>query len=500
MFWSEKSRLIFDVNDTDIRFLKNALPKMDKAVIDEQAENLKRNALKPFPTFYSAESFVLLQTGKIWFSDKFYVLRNLYGVLNKPESGYDLFYIKKKDGSLRKLLTPHRELRYAQEFIKANILDLICEQNPDTYAYAYRKGVSVKDNAALHMGKEKIVKLDIKGFFESTSEGKVYAFYERYTPYDKAVLTMLTKLSCCNKALVQGAITSPQIANMILRDFDFEVGKFCAERGITYSRYSDDMTFSGDKAFPSDEVIKFVRDKLSQIGYRLNGSKTRIYGPNNRHKVTGIICNGKLHVEPEYKHELRKQVYYVRKFGVTDHLEQINGKKPTVYEAYEYIRRLYGQVSYALSINPDDEELRKYKEALELNLFVCEKKYETIKTSGSNRLGRFLKSLEDKPYTWFSLNSKNTGTKVVMKFVFENEEKGAVVGLRRYFEDNCNLKGTLDEIFGTWGSSQSYVRYVIDVPFDSEGSSEAFDEIKLVLNSFRQTVKYETVPCDKFDF
>ncbi len=498
MFWNKKDRLIYCVNDKDVSFLKTLSSKRDSAVTEEQICKIKENALKPFPTFYSAESLVLLQPAEVITGNPYEVLEYVYEVLNKPQSGYNSFYIKKKDGSLRRLLTPVFYLRWVQEFIKDNILDLICEQNPDEYSYAYRKGVSVKDNANAHKGREKILKLDIKGFFENTKEGKVYAFYEKYTPYDKTALTILTKLSCCNRALVQGAITSPQIADMILRDFDFEVGEFCAERGITYTRYSDDMTFSGNSDFPCDEVITFVKERLTEFGYHLNGSKTRIYGPNNRHKVTGIICNDKLHVEPEYKHELRKQAYYVRKFGVTDHLEHINGKKPTVYEAYEYIRRLFGQVSYALSINPDDEELRKYREDLALNLFVCEKKFETLKIAGTNRLSGFLKSLKDKPDSRCFVNEKKSCNRMIMHFVFENAEKGAVVGLRHYFENNHKLKGTLDNVFGDWGSGKSYLRYIIDVPFDAEGCAKACDEIGLVVDSFRQTVNYDRALGDGF--
>ena len=65
------------------------------------------------------------------------------------------------------------------------------------------------------------------------------------------------------ESLPQGAPTSPAITNIIMYDFDERVGEFCAERGIAYTRYCDDMTFSG--AFDEREVIDFVKEELDNF-------------------------------------------------------------------------------------------------------------------------------------------------------------------------------------------------------------------------------------------
>lgn len=89
--------------------------------------------------------------------------------------------------------------------------------------------------------------------------------------YEKDVVVMLTNLCCLDGCLPQGAPTSPMLSNILLKDFDNTVAKFTKEKKIRYTRYADDMTFSGD--FNAGEVISFVKSKLYELGLRLNEEK-----------------------------------------------------------------------------------------------------------------------------------------------------------------------------------------------------------------------------------
>ena len=87
-------------------------------------------------------------------------------------------------------------------------------------------------------------------------------FLEEYFP--RGVRILLTYLCTYNEFLPQGAPTSSYISNLVMRDFDEEIGSFCEKNNISYTRYSDDMTFSGN--FGVKSVIYKVKAELKKIG------------------------------------------------------------------------------------------------------------------------------------------------------------------------------------------------------------------------------------------
>ena len=161
---------------------------------------------------------------------------------------------------------------------------------------------------------------------------------------------------CYNReALPQGAPSSPIITNIIMRDFDEKVGKFCDERNISYTRYCDDMTFSGD--FDENQIIEFVKAELFEYGYLLNSKKTTVVSSSGRQIVTGVVVNEKVTVPAEYKSKIRQEVYFCKKFGVENHLQHINYEG----DAKAYLRSLLGRVSFVLQTEPGEQEFLEYK-------------------------------------------------------------------------------------------------------------------------------------------
>ena len=78
--------------------------------------------------------------------------------------------------------------------------------------------------------------------------------------YSESVAMMLTNLCCLEGSLPQGAPTSAALSNILMKDFDYKIGAFCKMYKIRFTRYADDMTFSGD--FDEVKVISFVRKSL----------------------------------------------------------------------------------------------------------------------------------------------------------------------------------------------------------------------------------------------
>lgn len=278
-------------------------------------------------------------------------LTTLYSVSNHIDKHYEYLEIPKKDGTKRKLLVPDYLLKTIQKNILHHILYGI---NISTYVTSYRKGENMVSNARPHLKQPMILKLDIKDFFNHITfeQVKKNVFKEEYFP--EAISTLLTVLCCYHGKLPQGAPTSPMISNIILKEFDEIVGTWCKERNIVYTRYSDDLTFSG--TFEKQEIIMLVKQQLNQFGFRLNTKKTRLLTSQNRQIVTGIVVNEHLQVPRKYRKELRKTIYYCQKFGVKKHLEN----KQIEIEEKEYIQSLKGKILFVLQVNPNDKEFKQY--------------------------------------------------------------------------------------------------------------------------------------------
>ena len=276
----------------------------------------------------------------------------LYGISNNIDSNYDEIIIKKKNKGLRYLSEPSPILKEIQKRILKNVLEgKITSPN----SHAYKKGYSAISNAKVHTNCKVILKLDIKNFFDSINFNMVYNSCFNETLYPKKMGMILTNLCMYNNKLPQGAPTSGYISNIVLRDFDYEVSKYCMKKMINYTRYSDDMTFSGN--FEVRPLIKMINKLLYERGFRLNKSKIKVIWHKTRQQVTGGVVNEKINVSKSFRRKIRQEVYYILKYGVDDHIERRNIK----LSSHKYLEKLIGKINYVLSVNPLDREFISYK-------------------------------------------------------------------------------------------------------------------------------------------
>ena len=273
--------------------------------------------------------------------------KTLYGVSNTVETHYHKVQLPKQDGGVRELSVPDPILKHIQR----RITQLLLLPMPiSRYASAYRYGASTLRNAAPHAGQSGILKLDIRHFFDSIlySTVKDKAFPPEI--YAEPLRILLTMLCYRRDALPQGAPSSPAITNIIMAQFDEEVGAWCRSRSIRYTRYCDDMTFSGD--FDPREVKAFVSQKLREMGFFLNESKSKYLPAGQRQTVTGLVVNEKPAVPSDYLRSLRQELYFCQKFGVSDHMAHLGIKESEAH----YLARLLGRVNYVLQITPGKKE------------------------------------------------------------------------------------------------------------------------------------------------
>lgn len=270
---------------------------------------------------------------------------------------YREFKIFKKQGGVRTIQEPLPSLKEIQQWILKHILYKV-PVSRFSKAYIPKKGI--KENVKYHKKQPKVLALDIQRFFPSINRVRVEKVFKELG-YSAIISALLSKLCCLNEHLPEGAPTSPYLSNIILRGFDKEVADHCNSQTpkIRYTRYADDLTFSGEE-FEEEKLIQFVKEVLEKESLKLNGQKTKIMKPNQRQVVTGIIVNNKkIQVPKEKRKKLRQEVYFIQKYGLKDHLRKINCSKEN------YLEHLLGTAKYILFINPDDQETKKYKKIIE---------------------------------------------------------------------------------------------------------------------------------------
>lgn len=265
---------------------------------------------------------------------------------------YREFSILKKSGGRRDLLEPLPSLKEIQNWILTNIL---YKHKVSRYAKGYVPNRSIKDHVRYHTNEKLVLTLDIKDFFNTISFNLVENIFLEIG-YSKLISNLLTKLCLLEGVLPQGAPTSPFISNIVLINFDNEISKYCAENDLKYTRYADDLAFSGD--IKKTALIKLVRGELNKIGLKLNYDKINLMKQNQPQIISGIIVNKKAQIPKTKRNEIRNIMFYIQKFGLESHLERINETRPN------YLKHLIGRINYLLSLNPKDKEFIEYKKHL----------------------------------------------------------------------------------------------------------------------------------------
>ncbi len=288
-------------------------------------------------------------------------LAHFFGIsrenLFKTVRGCDKYYrdiaIKKKNGKDRLLQVPCSHLKSMQSTILHRILDKVTVSD---YATAYKKGARLAKNAKPHTNKKYLLKMDITDFFGSITFLQVYSAAFNTHCFPKQIGVMLTTLCTKNECLPQGAPTSPALSNIVMKSFDENLGAWCKARGIAYTRYCDDLTFSSDK--PLFSVYQRAKDMLEQMGFEINERKTHFITNANRQSITGLIVNEKVAVSREYKRALRQEIYYGLKYGFAesivnyDKFEFIENCKP---KTEQYFNHLMGRLNFVLQIEPNNK-------------------------------------------------------------------------------------------------------------------------------------------------
>ena len=279
-------------------------------------------------------------------------------VINDSQKLYYDFNISKRSGGKRQISMPGEILKEIQALIKNKILENIKISDK---ANGFVKHKSIITNAKEHLNKEKILNIDLKDFFSSINKNRVYYIFKNICGYTNEVAWCLTKLVTYKDSLPQGAPTSPILSNIVSYMMDVRLEKLAQKFGVTYTRYADDITFSGDKNIINDKFLEYIINIIEDCGFTINDKKTRFANKGSRQEVTGLIVNNnEVNVPSKYIKEIRQELYYINKFGIKEH------RKRKGFKNKYYREHLLGKILYVNAINPKKgmELLKEYNKVV----------------------------------------------------------------------------------------------------------------------------------------
>lgn len=213
--------------------------------------------------------------------------RLLSSMLHQPENHYRTFEIPKANGKPRIIRAPRTMMKMVQYFL----LDYILKSLPvHQAATAYGRGCSNQMNAKQHLRQMYVANIDVIDFFPSLKTKVVtQQLISAGLKFNTAIA--IARLCSHNGGLPQGAPTSAALSNIVLFDFDHAMNEYANAFGINYTRYADDITFSGTDIGAIKNAIAVSEKRLADLGLQINEAKTRIFGPSSRKVVTGVVVN-----------------------------------------------------------------------------------------------------------------------------------------------------------------------------------------------------------------
>lgn len=255
-----------------------------------------------------------------WFAD----LKRLNARIGNGDgriSHYHYRALKKNNGNIRLIESPKKRLKELQRVILRELVDLVPSHSA---THGFVKGRSIKSFAAPHVGRRVVLRMDLKDFFPSISGARVQALF-RTAGYPERVADLLGGI-CTNAAprrmwktlgkgldvlavaearalyawphLPQGAPTSPALANLCAYRVDCRLSGLAEAAGAGYTRYADDLAFSGDNGFERC-VTRFAIHAaaiLLEEGFAVNHRKTRVMRQGVRQYLAGVVLNEHINV------------------------------------------------------------------------------------------------------------------------------------------------------------------------------------------------------------
>lgn len=283
-------------------------------------------------------------------------------------SHYHYRILTKDSGNLRLIEAPKTRLKALQQKILREILEKIPIHEA---AHGFRKGRSIQTFVLPHAAKRVVVRMDLQDFFPSLGAARIQTFF-RTAGYPEDVADLLGGI-CTNAApqdvwkdagfvvhrerlrqtrerysrphVPQGAPTSPALANLCFYRADCRLAGLAKAAGAVYTRYADDLAFSGGEDFArrAERFSIHAAAIVAEEGFRVHHRKTLVMRRSMRQHLAGLVANQRLNVRRTDFDRLKATLTNCVRYGPAS---QDRDSSPSWRE------RLEGQVGFVESVNP----------------------------------------------------------------------------------------------------------------------------------------------------
>ncbi len=278
----------------------------------------------------------------------------------EKESHYHYEWVNKKSGGKRLIEAPKATLKQLQVKILREILDQV-PAHPK--AHGFVPGRSIITNARPHVKKRFILKFDLKDFYPTVRFNRVVAIF-RSLGFSREVSIWLGRLTTTalpwdveaperrwsiqrywGHHLPQGAPTSPALANLSAFGLDVRLAGLADKYCLTYTRYADDLTFSGPgKSIPAlCEFIPLVQKIIHAEKFAVNFNKRRVQRNNQRQMVAGVVVNQRPNITRENYDRLKAILFNCIKHGP-------QSQNRNHHEDFK--NHLRGRIAHIMQLNP----------------------------------------------------------------------------------------------------------------------------------------------------
>jgi hypothetical protein len=269
---------------------------------------------------------------------------------------YLRFAVPKRSGGERIILAPKKRLKAVQR----RLLNLLVSRLPvSEHAHGFRPGRSVRTAAAPHVGRRVVLRLDLQDFFPSVTfarvRGLLVALGYGY-PVATTLAVLMTEaerqpveidgvlyhVPVTPRSCPQGAPTSPGLCNAVLLRLDRRLAGLASCHGFAYTRYADDLTFSGDGDRKAVGALLAAAGRIvAAEGFRMNREKTRVMSLGRRQEVCGVTVNRDLGLSRRERRRLRAELHHLAQ-------ERAAGRPDPAGE-----ERARGRLAYLSMLNPE---------------------------------------------------------------------------------------------------------------------------------------------------
>ena len=272
----------------------------------------------------------------------------IYQLSFYSDKHYKTYSIPKKSGGKRTICQPSRKLKGLQSWILVTILNKI-QVSPS--CKGFRKGSSTLENAIPHIGANTVLNLDLKDFFPTVTNKQVFNIF-RAIGYNNLISTVFTNICAYKEILPQGSPCSPYLANLSAWTLDLRIQGYVGKRGISYTRYADDLSFSGLNPSKVVKIIPMIKTIIDDENFTVNHKKTRVASSARAKTVTGLVINeDSVGIGKQKYKKLRAKIHYLTKpkeqtneellNHVSGWLSYLNSVDKTRYnKAKKYIKEL----------------------------------------------------------------------------------------------------------------------------------------------------------------